>query len=58
MTHFWGKIFVEHFEEKWHHIISGEILSNFCPLHFCLILTQFEKNAFENSGFVRFVRII
>ena len=58
MTHFWGKILVENFEEKLNHINSDEILSNFCSPLFCLILTQFEKNAFENSSFVRFVRII
>ena len=39
-----------------HHINSGEILT-FNPF-FCLSLTQFEKNAFRFSSFVRCVRII
>ena len=34
MTHLKGKILVENFGEKWHHINSGENLSNFCSLHF------------------------
>ena len=41
-----------------HQISSGEILSNFCSLIFCLLLNKFKKNAFESSGLFRFVRII
>ena len=34
MTHFWGNILVENFEEKLYQINSYENLSNFCSLHF------------------------
>ena len=33
-TNFGVKFVLRISEKKWHHINSGEILSNFCPLHF------------------------
>ena len=39
------------------HINSSEILSKFFSVRFCLVLTQFEKNTFENSSFVRFFSV-
>ena len=58
MTHFGVKFLLWISEKKWHHIISGEILINFCFDHFlCNLNPIWEKRVWKFKFFFRFVRI-